>query len=387
MGLVDYSSSSESESEPQPQSAVAGPQSAAPARQPAKKPAVEKLRGADGKIRVTLNETKDVVAPSDRPAKRIKTEGGVFSGFNSFLPPPKNTGKPTNFTGGSAAKGTSAAAPRPGVHLKTGAAPGFSRAVDGGGLNAALGEGGSEGKVTDGPVIPEGMKPEEEVKFVGKPLMFKPLSVARKMGKKKGAQAGAKTGHASTSTATTPKLPAETQATPRAQPERAPPPKTVSLFSLPTEEEPTTESTTSTYEYETINPQPAYLAAAAAAAQPTAPSPEPAVEAPSLDSIANDLNLSAAARRELFGRGGAKASAAQVRTFDLDAEYRANEEWRASGAAEQQQVHRPVSGLNASGKTNLRQLVNHVTSQRDALEESFSSGKTKRKEAGGRYGW
>jgi len=76
-----------------------------------------------------------------------------------------------------------------------------------------------------------------------------------------------------------------------------------------------------------------------------------------------------------------------VRSFDLDAEYRANEEWRVSAAAEQQQVQRPVAALMASGKTNLRQLVNHVTNQREVLEESFASGKSKRKEAGGRYGW
>jgi len=255
MGLVDYSSSSsESEAETKPQQAAASKQ-AAPPRFSGNK--VEKLRGADGKIRVTLNETKDESAPSDRPAKRAKTGGGRFSGFNSFLPPPKNAGKPTAFGGASSTAGkASAVAPRPGVHLKTGAAPGFSRDTEDGSGGVTREGDESQKKASDGPTIPEGMKPEDEVKFVGKPLMFKPLSVARKMGKKNGAKPVAKTPSSSTPIAPTSKATASTTTTPQGQPKPAPlPPKKVSLFSLPAAEEPTEQSTTSTYEYETIAPQ------------------------------------------------------------------------------------------------------------------------------------
>jgi hypothetical protein len=106
----------------------------------------------------------------------------------------------------------------------------------------------------------------------------------------------------------------------------------------------------------------------------------------SLDSIASDMNLSAAARRELFGRRGApnpNVAAAKVINFDTEREYAHNEVLRASG---EQQTHNPVRAI-APGKHNLRQLVNQVQNQRDALEESFAKGKAKQSEAESRYGW
>lgn len=105
----------------------------------------------------------------------------------------------------------------------------------------------------------------------------------------------------------------------------------------------------------------------------------------SLGNIADDLNLSAAARRELFGRGGDSGlSAKKVINFNMDQEYRHNEELRASG---EEQVHNPVKGIQGGGKHSLRQLVQNVQGQREALEESFAKGKGSRKEAGNRYGW
>ncbi|KAJ8130323.1 hypothetical protein O1611_g3305 [Lasiodiplodia mahajangana] len=98
------------------------------------------------------------------------------------------------------------------------------------------------------------------------------------------------------------------------------------------------------------------------------------------------MNLSAEARRELFGRRGAPSTnmaAAKVINFDTEKEYAHNEELRASG---EQQIHNPLRGI-APGKHNLRQLVNQVQNQREALEESFAKGRAKQSEAGSRYGW
>ena len=114
----------------------------------------------------------------------------------------------------------------------------------------------------------------------------------------------------------------------------------------------------------------------------------PAVPTPpisqSLDDIAGDLNLSAAERRQLFGRqkGGMK-SATNVINFNTDKEYLHNEELRAAGETV---THNPVRAI-APGKHSLKQLVNAAQTQKDALEESFAKGRNNRKEAGSRYGW
>ncbi|KAJ4162519.1 hypothetical protein NW754_013947 [Fusarium falciforme] len=104
----------------------------------------------------------------------------------------------------------------------------------------------------------------------------------------------------------------------------------------------------------------------------------------SLDTVADDLNLSAAQRRELFGRGGlGKQAAKKVINFNMDKEYQHNEEIRASG---EQQIHNPVRALQG-GKHSLRQLVQNVQNQREALEDSFAKGRSNRKEASSKYGW
>ena len=112
----------------------------------------------------------------------------------------------------------------------------------------------------------------------------------------------------------------------------------------------------------------------------------PAVPTPpvsqSLDDIAGDLKLSAAERRQLFGRqkGG---RATTIKNFNTDQEYVHNEELRAAG---EQAVHNPVRAI-APGKHSLKQLVNAAQSQKEALEESFAKGKSNRAEASSRYGW
>ncbi|KAK5989055.1 hypothetical protein PT974_10553 [Cladobotryum mycophilum] len=380
MGLVDYSES-ESESEAPATTTAKVPQPNG------KKPAFQKVvdRSNPGKIIVNLPQaTATASTTSDEPpTKRSRTGGGggLFSGFNSFLPAPKNIGKP------GVIKSSSSQA-RPGIHLKTSAEVGFSR--DGekssgfGNTETTSGDMGlPPPKRAAEPSIPDELKPASEVKLVGKPLMFKPLSVARNNAKKKTPKTGGvKAPSAATANKQTPSqatnLAAKEEATP------APPPKKTSLFSLHVEEPSLASSSKENEAYE-----PLFETGASADQYPTdidysqaAYTQATGVGTESLDTVADDLNLSAAARRELFGRGG-NQTAKKVINFNMDQEYRHNEEIRAAG---EQQTHNPVRSIQ-SGKHSLRQLVHNVVNQRDALEESFAKGKTNRKEASSRYGW
>ncbi|KAI1195892.1 mitotic checkpoint regulator, MAD2B-interacting-domain-containing protein [Nemania serpens] len=413
MGLVDYSDS-ESETE-----AVAKP--VTPAQQPTaggggKKPFQKVVdRSKPGKILVSLpgsssrqDDSKAATRGDEPPTKRARiSKGGAFSGFNSFLPPPKNVGKKPSASNNSSSSGDKrTGAPPPGVHLKTGSAPGFSRSTDGDLANDYNRDDGATSGGSGGmdlpapnfqqPTIPAGQKPADEVELVGKPLMFRPLSVSRKKPTKK----------TTTKTKTTTPTPTSTApATQAAVAAAAEPPskKKISLFSIsddetPQEPEPQNESngvyeplidTADTFEMSTQDEFAAYDAQYSSFAMP----PQAAtvfgatgMASDSLDSIASDMNLSAAARRDLFGRRGAPSAdvaAARVINFDTEKEYAHNEVLRASG---EQQIHNPLRAI-APGKHNLRQLVNQVHNQRDALEESFAKGKAKQGEAGSRYGW
>ena len=356
MGLVDYASDSDSDSAPQPQPAPAPAPKTADA---GKKKPFRKLidRSDPKKIRVDLPSVAPE-APPERPVKRARTGGGAFSGFNSMLPAPKNANAAKKAT-----VSESGAVKPVGVGLKTGGERGFVRDGD---------EGGGGGK---GPEIPEGMKREEDVKLVGKPLMFKPLSVARRTAKK----APAKKAASSTSTAkpiSTPQ-PAQPQQAPKA-PE--PQEEELSLFSLPVPEDnaPTADfDPTSSF---APLPEPDALPYHP---QQTVPEPAQQQQQQSVSSLAQDLKLSSAAQRELFGR--APPPDADFLTFDLSAEYSRNEELRASG--ELQQTRPTRVAVQGGGKHSLRQLVNAVAGQKEVLEEGFARGKEKRREAGGRYGW
>ncbi|KAK1490224.1 hypothetical protein CCUS01_14493 [Colletotrichum cuscutae] len=396
MGLVDYSESSGSEDEAPVKPTVSRPTTTATGKKPFQK-VVD--RSNPGKIVVSLPSTqpeasKGSLQNDEPPAKRARTGngGGRFSGFNSFLPAPKNAAAKAAASAQSSGSGGSSS--RPAFRLKTGAEPGFSREIGGSDTDGLPGSGAGglslpPPKAQAQPSIPEGMKPADEVKLVGKPMMFKPLSVARKPKKK--------TVNSIPPGATTPKPASTVALQPEAAPAPAPAPapKKVSLFSIEPEEtstETAASGTSGTYEplFETEQPAAADNGYADYAAQAhfTAPTTAPNAS-DSLDTIANDLNLSAAARRELFGRqkggnvGAAPQTASRVINFNTDQEYRHNEEIRAAG---QQQIHNPVRAI-APGKHSLQQLVNQVQNQREALEDSFAKGKSNRKEASSRYGW
>ncbi|KAH7160032.1 mitotic checkpoint regulator, MAD2B-interacting-domain-containing protein [Dactylonectria estremocensis] len=385
MGLVDYDSESsgsdiEAPAKPVPKAAPK------PSQSSSKKPFQKVVdRSNPGRILVNLPQLS-AEAPKTQgdepPAKRARTGGtGRFSGFNSFLPPPKNANKP------KPPPATSSAGPA--VHFKTSAAPGFSRnAGDERDSESSTGMSLPPPKASAQPSIPDGLKPEEDVKLVGKPLMFKPLSVARTQKKKKKpvvAKAAAQNALPQTHAATEMKADAEP----------APAPKKGSLFSMHTEEpsepvDPTQKSAIYTPMFETqetMNPYDngAYGDYAQYASQAqTGPSATTAPGSESLDTIVNDMGLSAAARRELFGRGGeGKHMTQNVINFNMDKEYEHNEEIRAAG---DQQTHNPVRAIQG-GKHSLRQLVQNVHNQKEALEDSFAKGRTNRKEASNKYGW
>ncbi|KAK3996101.1 mitotic checkpoint regulator, MAD2B-interacting-domain-containing protein [Cladorrhinum sp. PSN332] len=393
MGLVDYGSDSDSDSAPVQKPVAPTATAATSTTANATKKPFQKLLDK-GKIVVSLPtasasaETGDDEQP---PAKRAKTTGGSggsggsrFSSFGSFLPPPKKTGA----TASSSRLGGSA--PARGISLKTGAEPAFVRGSGGDmngddemDLNTATTSKFSSGlnlpAPKKGPSIPEGQKPESEVKLVGKPLMFKPLSVTRKKAtpaKKKATPAPA--------------------TAPSAAPAPTPPaPKQISLFSME-DETPSAAtrilSSSSTYEPVFAAQEPTPTEDSVTSSYPPPELPTPSTNnnnnnPQSLSSIADSLSLSATARRELFGRtknpSAEMPADAKVITFNMEQEYAHNEQLRASG---EQQAYNPIRSI-APGKHSLRQVVNMAQNNLEALEESFAKGRTNKREAGGRYGW
>jgi hypothetical protein len=274
------------------------------------------------KIRVDL-PTETPTEP-ERAAKRQRTNGGAFSGLSSLLPAPKNSGAMSSKTD----RGTGS---KP--SFKTGATPAFARA----------------GEESAQPTVATQLD-ASEVKLVGKATVFKPLSVARKTAKK---PAKART------IASRPEAPLEPP------PER---PK-VSLFSIGVDN---TDAAT-----------PDELAPPAQAQEENKEEDHtPAPAAPqTLSSVALELQLDEATRRQLFGRQGDEQI--KLVNFNTDQEYTANEVLRASGETAQ---HNPLRAIQP-GKHSLRQLINAAATQKDALEESWAAGKRNKKEAGNRYGW
>jgi hypothetical protein len=384
MALVGYSdseASSDEDSKPKQQ-----PKSSAAA-----KPSIQKVVDSANprKIRVNLPEPTRQEVDSKEQAPRDPGARLGGSGFNAILPAPKRPAA-ASAGGGAAARGLGK-----GVNLKTGATPGFTRepmdVPEPEAQNFEDPEQTRDNETASAQVstdqTPRPEPPQEPVKK-GNPMMFKPLSVARNSKQKKKKPAPAV--HPADSTSPQ-KDASQAEAAPQAKPK---PPK-VSLFSLGATSEhnaPMTEpigdytpmvyktaTTGEEEEEEEAGPEDAAPQASTFAGTAAATSSE----GQSLDSIATDLNLSASARRQLFGRGGQSASAVNVRNFNTDQEWEHNEELRASG---EQVQHNPVRAL-APGKHSLKQLVSAVSSQRDALEESFAKGKANKKEAGSKYGW
>jgi hypothetical protein len=356
MVLVTYSDSEGSDAEEQ-----AAQQPAKPAN---KASSFQKVVDSSNprKIKVNLpspaNDASESTTPNpERPAKRARTGGaGVFSGLSSFLPAPKRTADaPTNVSSESSIKPKATGSS---VNLKTGSAPAFSRS------NQDDEYSNAQESQAKAPTIATTVH-ADDVKFVGKSTLFRPLSVTRKPQVKKK------------------KVAATIQATPAAsdpvQTDEAPKPKPkVSLFSFAAAEEPLPELPKPIVDDSLESEQ--LLEIDQYQEPPIAQAHQPQT----LDTIASDLQLDEATRRKLFGRKGKGTDVPlNLVNFNTDNEYAANEELRAKGEAVQ---HNPLRTIQP-GKHTLRQLVNAATTQKDALEEAWAAGKRNHKEAGNRYGW
>lgn len=395
MLLVEYSDSESSDAEePQAPHAPADSKAIPNSHKPelAHKPAFQKVvdRSNPHKIRVNLptvaKSTKDDGEDvSEPPSKRAKVASNAFSGFNSLLPAPK---KAPALNGGSGLKKGGLGS---GVNLKTGAAPGFSRdegsRMDGPGVDKQTREAepsnGSTASHDDhntdlqDPALTITLSSEPKIQ--GNPMMFKPLSVARKPKK-------------TTSSTGTQKVP--NQPPPVTQQSRIT--SNISLFSAGDVREPQNQGLATTGDYQSM----IYI--------PLNPKPDPSPPfsqdneaseslevqnvylaqtnynaSQSLDTIASDLNLSASSKRQLLGRQRNNPSNTNIVNFNTDQEYAANEILRQAG---EQVQHNPVRAI-APGKHSLKQLVNAATNQKEALEEQFALGRRNRKEAGSKYGW
>ena len=385
MALVDYSDS-EDES-PQQSTPNPVPKASAAPTSTTSNFAVDKSNPR--KIRVNLHEKLASGAANeeheDAPAaKRPRVGASAFSDFNAMLPAPKREAQ------NAAAQSAGSKAPvRKVFSLKTGAEPGFSREADAElrhffaeqDTNKSVVENATE---ADASTIPTPFPKPVDQPVKGNTFMFKPLSVARNPNKKK---------KSTSNTINTIPSPAPTPASGSAEPQGAvptppePPKKKVNLFASSVEE-PTAQHDTIDHDFaeeDAINDA-AFSQAVPTDTFPPSISQSSSTEAgpQSLDTIASDLGLSAAARRQLFGRGGKPSGTAMnVVNFNTDAEYAANEEFRNSG---EQVQHNPVRAI-ASGKHSLKSLVSSATGQKEALEESFATGRRNKKEAGNKYGW
>jgi hypothetical protein len=402
MALVAYSDSEGSDAEPETTSAPST------TKKPESSSGFQVDRSNPRKIQVALPKVKPEHAPGqdeDGPARKKPRVGGggAFSGFNSFLPAPKKVEKKAPV-----------ATTRKVFSLKTGAAPGFSREADaemrndfafgadaGAGPGADADAGGDDDTITVAGSLGSHVTTNAasattdngEVKLQGNPMMFRPLSVARNQKKKKTTKV------TSQPTASAPALAAKSseavipQPTITAPAAPAPPKPKVSLFSLSSEETIRADDVpTSSGAYEPL----VYsneLESASAGPTP-APDIDPTIpnysasatmssQSSTLDNIANDLNLSKAERRQLFGRNAPPAES-RILEFNTDKEYATNQVLAKTELAATQ--HNPVRAI-APGKHSLQQLVNAASSQKEALEESFATGRRNKKEAGSKYGW
>lgn len=357
------------------------------------------------KIRVNLSSSLPQPT-SDREdgepaAKRPRIGGGssAFSGFNAMLPAPKRENvKP----GTTNTNGTKPPA-RKVFSLKTGAEPAFSRESDAE-MRDFFSEqeqergqevGRSGERDVDSTTIPNDIpKPQfssdsKTVQTTAKPFMFKPLSVSRGSKKKRTVNQITKgisipteqpsNGHTTTGQRPVEDLFSDTQTV-------APSKTKISLFSsapadLSPDPEPENEDQDDDEIVEILDEP------LTTDSNNNASSNHSSIQPETLSSIAENLNLTPAERRQLLGRKGQNSSIAtdhNIITFNTDTEYATNQALNASADASVQ--HNPVRAI-AGGKHSLKQLVANAQGQKEALEESFAAGRRNKREAGGKYGW
>lgn len=429
MALVTYSDSENSDSETDSKtqttqekkapSAAAKPSKAATSSE--FQPLVD--RNNPRKIRVNLPDIKPEEEEKEEeedggPARKKPRvgAGGQFSGFNSLLPAPKRNTLSGAKGGANDGNDKKAAPPRKVFSLKTGATPGFDRGADAE-MRQEFAQNetvdGNEGKedINDNSGDNTGVaavpsdKAEEPVKKKSA-MMFKPLSVGKTTTKKKRPATSSENG-LSKSGVTNKPVNYEKESSVAQKPEAPPKPK-VSLFGFSKEETSVSSSASTTqgsYEPmvysaglsgETTGTDDTQQEASAHETTSQMPATPATNEPPTLHGIADDLGLSRAEKRHLFGRNSkssfadssSSSPAPRILTFNTDAEYASNQSFLSSTSEAERAAmqHNPVRPI-APGKHSLQQLVNAASNQREALEESFASGKRNKKEAGSRYGW
>ena len=390
MALVSYSGSEESDSDAKVASQHTSKPPPAPRRPPFQK-VVD--RSVPHKIEVHLPDVSKSASggldvEKGPPAKRLRLGAGPIADFNSLLPAPKRalaSREVLSFNGtGKEASGRAAS-------LKTSAKPGFDRespvatATIGEVMPAEDLDGIAEAQQRRSADIEGTMLREDQASEPPKkptPAMFRPLSVGKKP-KKKWTESHEETGIV--------KRPG------RAQIKEVATLKKTSLFFAGRGAEAQSECSSDMGEYRPMLYKPVQHSGDEKPKPFNSVTPEEnrfenkASNEPkelhetsqSLDTVATDLNLSASAKRQLFGRNKKKPSEVSIVNFDTDQEYAANELLRQAG---EQAQHNPVRSI-APGKHSLKQLVNAASHQKDALEEHFATGKRNKREAGSKYGW
>lgn len=390
MALVSYSESEDSDSDAK----IASQHTSKPPSAP-RRSAFQKVvdRSAPHKIEVHLPDVSKsssggFAVDQEPPAKRLRLGAGTIGDFNSLLPAPKRapaSREIPSFNGtGKESSGRAAS-------LKTGATPSFGRGSPV--ATATIGEETLEEDVDRIPEAQQGsladidstMLREDHANEPQKkpsPAMFRPLSVGKKP-KKKRTELHEEFGSV--------KPPS------RAEAKEVAVAKKSSLFFAGDGAEAQGEYSSNKGEYRPMLYTPVQHSSDEQSKsfnsmtpdqnrfenRATNESKELHEASQSLDTVAADLNLSASAKRQLFGRNKNKAPEVTIVKFDTDQEYAANEMLRQAG---EQAQHNPVRSI-APGKHSLKQLVNAASNQKDALEEHFATGKRNKREAGSKYGW
>lgn len=413
MNLIGYSDSEDSGDD--------DPVRSQPAAKPAPKPAFQKVvdRSNPGKIKLNLpsasqsQSAKDDLESQAPPAKKARTGGGgAFGGFNAMLPAPKKPKVEAATSDAPSGKRNLGKGLGAGVNLKTGAEPAFQRqrALD-------LDEHDDNGN----PIKKEARKQEDFRALLNLPASTTesrveessviaaanasphPVAVAGEASARpkfmpKGMGWGKKKKPSAARSAATPAQkdasPASQSSTSAPQPAQKPPPKPkVSLFGS-TPQEVDTPAKQPAGEYQPLIygaeqddgdgvPMPDSVFQSHQPLAPVSHAPAPSND---LTNIASELNLTEAERRQLFGRKGQgpDLSSAKFVDFNTDREYAHNEMLRQQGETVQ---HNALKSISGTGKNSLRSLINVASTQKDALEEHFASGRRNKKEAGNKYGW
>lgn len=327
-------------------------------------------------------------------AKKVKLGSSSFGGFNSILPAPKKSPAVGRQGGGTDRHKTGL---KSGVNLKTGATPGFDRGASVADKINGFDEFEKEDASNPEPITSSSINAppisskesadhvEIEPNLKRNAMIFKPLSVTRKTKKKPPL---GKNEQFHVVTAQTPGLTSKSETEPR-----------VSVFSTAVIEPAPAANLSFNGQYQPL----IYVPGSSSITAPAAFSEGQAISdataegmshteqefrssnstPQSLSTIAEDLNLSKSAKRQLLGRHRNDPLTVNLVNFNTDQEYAANEILRQAG---EQVQHNPVRAI-APGKHSLKQLVNAVSTQKEALEEHFATGKRNKKEAGSKYGW